>query len=416
MNGLKLSALILLSAGALALISCGRRTVGRNDVIPMVRKILKDTSSAAFRTVSSYNPKEHGGPIVVIGTPTEALRMTEDMITSDRFDNVDGRAVRDSLPDFAGETFSTLLDVANSPYSGYFTIGNEGFLREAAVLDFLSAMDTVCAASPYDTETKVSKPKAKVVVLASSILSAYGYYDIDTIVSVAGGKVPILSTVRSMYNLAWARHGDDIRIGIWSSPNLIGNGVYSTVLEREGGAHPGTVIEAFSPDTSSSVEDRFMHFMEMYSDAGDPEPMDVLLLDDPDVDVDELRSVIESLAETEDIDKLAYSKLLGKDFECIDAGEAISSECFRLMREKNCFTHKIAYPAFKPYITVPAVNLPVEAYMDDGSLSDEYKFNRAPDSGTVSFMTVEMKDRYVPESIISYMQEKTPNTYSLYVR
>jgi hypothetical protein len=86
------------------------------------------------------------------------------------------------------------------------------------------------------------------------------------------------------------------------------------------------------------------------------------------------------------------------------------------MRERNCFTHKIAYPAFKPYITVPVTNLPIDAYMDDGSLADSYKYNRAPDSGSATYISIEMNDRYVPEEITAYMQEKTPKTYSLYVR
>ncbi len=414
--GKKTFAIIFIVIGALTLSSCGRRTLAGYKTIPFVEKILKDTTSRDFRLVSSYQTLDHSGPIMVIGTPKEALRMTEDILTSDRFDNVDGRMVSDSLPDFAGETVYALLDQANSRYSGYFGIGNEEFLQETAVRNFLYAMDTTTLMSSYDMERKVRKPKAKVIVLASSYLSAYGYYDIDTLINMAGNKVPILATVQSMYEYAWSRHGKGIRIGIWSSPDLIGNGVYSAVLAREGDDAAGTTIQAFAPDSSEILTDRLINFLNLYRDAGNSEPLDVLLLDDPDVDIHELKAATDSIINSDGEGRRSFSKLLGKDFECVDAGTAISWQCFTLMRERNCFTHKIAYPAFKPYITVPVTNLPIDAYMDDGSLADSYKYNRAPDSGSATYISIEMNDRYVPEEITAYMQEKTPKTYSLYVR
>lgn len=69
----------------------------------------------------------------------------------------------------------------------------------------------------------------------------------------------------------------------------------------------------------------------------------------------------------------------------------LSGCCYRQLRKNNGFTHIISYPTMVPYVSIP-------------------------DSGGISYIYVEMRDKHISEPLMKFMADRAPKTFSLYVR
>lgn len=409
---------IALTVLAVFSVSCRNRVTGNRYMTPFVARVLEDTASYEHGVMASYLPGGKTGSIAVIGEPEETVLLTEALLTSDRFDNINGKPVSDGLPDFAGEVFAPILDVANAPYSGYVRAANEDFLSELSVRNFIAALDTACNLSSYDTDRLVHKSAAKMVILSSSYASAYGYYDIDTLCQLAGKPVAVIPVAQAMLDHAWERHGNGLHLGVWTTSDVIGAGVWSTIFPRSAREHgdPAARYEAFSPDSSHTVLDRFLEFMRKYASVGKPARLSALVLDDPSVSVDSLRAAVQSVMQVDRDRYITYRNLLTDDFEVIDPASSVASVCYSYLRKTNRFTHKVAYPDAKLYATAPVNGLPESAYTPDGWLTDEFRYMRAVNLDEPSYSLVELKDKYITPELLEMMLAVTPKLFALYVR
>jgi hypothetical protein len=173
--------------------SCTRSKPSGSATIPYVENILADTTSAEYSLISSFDESDNQGCIAIIGTPEECFSISEELMSSDIFDNIDGRKAPDGLPDFAGETILSIIDEANSPYEGYLKAKNSEYLRELTVREVLASLDSKCDLSPFDQKHATKKPVAKIIILASPIMADYGFFDVDTIFRHADKDIPMIS-------------------------------------------------------------------------------------------------------------------------------------------------------------------------------------------------------------------------------
>lgn len=398
--------------------SCRERVTGGRPVIPYVAGLLADSSSYDYGILSGWDAANKAGSIAVIGEPEDALSLTEQLLTCDRYDNIDGSNRPDGLPDFSGEVFAPVLDVANAPYSGYFSHDNEDFLSEITVRNFLAALDTACFLSSYDTDRLVHKAPAKMVILASSYSAAYGYFNVDTLCHAAGRAVPVIPLPKAMLDFAWDRHGNGLNLGIWTSRDVLGAGIWSAVFPyaaRHRGDAKAT-YSVFAPEMSGTILDRFMSFMQMYAAAGNTAKLSALVLDDPSVPLDSLREAAASILKVDRDSYITWRNLLADDFEIIDGGTAVSASCYAYLRQYNRFTHKVAYPDVKVYATAPVNGLPETAYGPDGWLTEEFRYSRASNVSDPTYSLVELKDKYLTEELRDQMIVRTPKLFSLYVQ
>lgn len=346
--------------------------------MPMVQRMISDTSSSGYALVSSYNIKSAAGPIAVLGMPEDVMRVTEELLTCDYCNNVSGRPPGDGLPDFAGETILMMLDLANSPYIG--KEGDEGGLklREVTVRNFLSALDTIYYKSPYETEEHLTKSKAKLILLASSLSSFYGLYDIDTLCKSAKKTVPVFSTLGSAVKSSIKKDRSGISI-VWTSPELLN--------EAEKGE---SVKNMLIPFQKGGIEARFKDLLDKYAKDRKKEKISSIILEDSRLPIDSLKNFIRTLKNSEEGEIMVYKRMLSPDFEFIIPEKAIAQEAYSYLRRVNGFTHKIEYPGMKALVSLPSQD----------------KF---------SYIYVEMKDRYFEDSLFTYMSNFAPKTFSLYV-
>ncbi|MGN0195015.1 MAG: hypothetical protein ACI4AE_00995 [Candidatus Cryptobacteroides sp.] len=423
---------ISIALSAVVLAGCSSRRNAGGATIRYVERILSDTTSAVFKSFSTVTRDDVAGSITVIGSPREAFAVTEGLLTYDIHNNISGIHRQDGLPDFSGEVIAPLVDIANTPYSDYLSLGNEAFLKELNVRNFLWAMDTVAFQSPFNTDVPVFKQKSKIVVFASSYASVYGYREIDTLCTVAKSVVPVFAPVQAMAEYVFSRREGPQRIAAWVSPKVYQDGIYQSALARELSSR-GDAVSAFSvisPEADSlnadvnpltyrgdfNVRTKFLNLLDRYMEAGVPDRLTCLMLDDVTVPPDALRQVVDEIMNTDEDNMLVYRNILAPGFEVVTPVGAIAELCYSYLRKYNLFTHRIAYPDMKPYVTAPEADLNESDYDVDGSLAYAYKYSRAEDRPSPGYVVVQMRDRYVSDAILDMISKQYPKTFSLYVR
>lgn len=394
--------------------SCMDRGAGDPLSIKYVRDIVADTTSSGYGRIRKCGIDGVNGSITVFGPSAETFFLSEKLLTCDNFDNVNGRAIPDGLPDFAGETIALVSDLANEPYPGYLRKSNQEFLREVAVRSFFDLIDTTALVSQYDRKLGERKAGAKVVVLSSSYLSAFGYYDINALLKVSGRRIHLISPAHSMLKYAFGRHGDGMNLAVWTTPAIVEAGVYSTVKSSLSLDYPELDYEVLCPE-QGQVNDRIISFLRQYKASGRRAVLDAAIVDEMALPADGLNSALAELWDNVDDSLIVYKSLISEDFEFIDAATAVIAECEKTMRASNLFTHRIAYPAAEFYATIPVPGLAQADYDGNGFYNDEFKYNRAPSSDQETFVLVKMKSRTMPDSLAQGLRALTPTMFENYV-
>ena len=180
---------IVIAVAVLLSSSCTRRVESSYDTIRLVDDLVSDSLPALQRMArESCMPS---GTIFIVGDPLSCLSLSEKMMNSDEFDNVDARMVSDGLPDFSGETIVSLLDFVNYPYDS-LAVTEEGrlSLRETAVRLSLAAIDSVS--------------RCKVLVLCSPELAVKGGDDVSDFFEKIGCDVPVIYSLDTAFSYTQA--------------------------------------------------------------------------------------------------------------------------------------------------------------------------------------------------------------------
>lgn len=380
---MKRLATILSIAALAALVSCRETVFTPRPTIPLVYEILQDTSGLNG-VVKGYRSDIPGGSIAVIGPSEKAILLSESLLTADFVNNIDGSPREDLLPDFSGEHIDLLLDPVNDPYEKFLPENPDG-LREAAVRLSLFAMDTLCRLNPYSADNLKRKSSAKVLVFASSLVSQWGQFDVDTLIQLSGGRPLTLSPAQALLEEALIG-GDKVNIGVWASAPVAESGVYEAV---HAGMKSASALRVLTPREGTDESSQFRSFLSQYRKAGFPLPMHVLLLDEFGVSASEIMATADSIRVGFSEEDMAMAKVLAPDFRVVEATSALCHSCYRMLRRENLFTHNIAYPGASLYRTEKD---------HDGTM-----------------VLVELSDRYLPSSLAEFIDSFAVNIRRFYV-
>lgn len=393
----------ILVLSVLVAVSCGRTAEEpAARPCPYVVQALSDTSSAGYKVLSAYDDADVSGVISVIGPLAGTAVLTEALLRSDRFDNIDGRMRPDSLPDFAGETISAFFDLANAPYHGYFRSMNEDFVREIAAECAVEAVNGRCYANPFDHEGKTEKRKAKAIMFSSSLMSGYGYDDVRMLFEESGKEICVIAPLQSVFGDIFSRHDNVSAVGVWADIETIASGVYGLVSEKEAekyGAGENFRCVCLSPEFTGNPDADLRTYLDMYAASGHDERLDAVIIDDftKHAYADSLNAAFSRLLLSDSPESDRYRLSVSGNFGFISPVETMAADCYEYLRGKNRFTHEIAYPAAEGYMTVPVYSPGVQNLDENGFFKDEYKYDRAADSGKRTVKTIPVKERYLPE-------------------
>jgi hypothetical protein len=336
---------LFLLALALLPVACKRQVEEARQTVPVVREILSDRSDPRAQLLRGRAPVSQAD-ITIIGPEFTCDRLAEQLSFRDLQDNVDARMVPDGLPDFAGETFVCIEDT--TPYADVLASQGAEALRQQTVHRVLAALDTTVHISPYDMEGLSAKASSKLVVLADPFLCEYGGFDVDTLFHSIGCRVPVISPIEKMIELAFEQGAHpDLSVGVICDPQLDSAGIYEKIFARmaaERGRPGASLVSIGVGQRDSALHD----FLDRYQTAGYIKPLDVILVDDLSVDVEQLKIELAEIVSVMNESSITLGRLLSRDFFFIDAMETVSGQCYSFLRENNMFTHNIA----KPQVTV----------------------------------------------------------------
>ena len=332
----------LLAGGCRETAGPGRRTV------PFVERTINERGRD-WALVSGFNPSDSRGSIALVGPAERNAQLAGRFLTGDDFDNIDGRLAPDELPDFSGERFDLLSDRANAPYESFLG-GNEDSLRAVTVRNFISALDTTLSLGAFDEEKLECKENAKLVIFTSPLSAEFGAFDVDTLVRTAGKAVPVIFPARLILGKQLDRNIPHLHVAVLTDSLTAGSGAFQHVFDELAAERGqlGCGCVAFAADSLSYAGD----LLDGYRAAGGNMPLSAVVIDDPTADIDAVRDSFDWIMRVQSEANLGYRKLIADGFVVIEARRAVTDECYRILRSTNNFTHDIAYPFSREYVTV----------------------------------------------------------------
>lgn len=336
------------------LCSCRPQVTPPRPTIALVETIVADTSGMG-RIAARAGHGSVQGSVALIGEPLEGILLARRFVSTDRLDNIDGRPGRDSLPDFAGETFDVILDAYNAPYNHFLKGGPDrsgqlDSLRAAAVLNAVFAWDSTCFVSASEPESRLAKSRAKVLVFTSALQAEYGLFDVDTLQQLAGGKSHLVSAVHTL--LEDALEGGARNLAVWTSRDVRISGVWQAVfaqLEAE-----GATLSVITPESALDVRTEFRDVLRQHRATG--RTLDALLIDSYALDAAFFRGEVELIRRAGTDEDAALDKMLSPDFRVLDAATSVVGSTYKLLRRENLFTHRIARPYARFYETAESLD------------------------------------------------------------
>lgn len=332
MKRLFIFTLILLS-------SCRPEQQDMRSPIEYVHTIIADKSCREQALLTA--PVLPENDICIIASSAIAENLADFLAHYDCHDNVSGASLSDLLPDFAGESLDCIKLESN--LAQLDTLEQ----RLISVQSTIAALDTTIYLSPYDMEGLKGKSKSKMIVLAEAVLEQYGRYDIDSLFSSTACAVELISGFDLMMDKVLAEHhdGKPLRIGV------IGRKDNEEAILR--------FVAQKAPEGSRCVmigsqdSDNLMHALVAEQIArGMKTPLDAVLVDDYDVDMDMLKIELADMLSVLNPDSLIYSNLIEQGVQVLSARQCIAERLYSSLRSGNLFTHKIAYPQINSYKTV----------------------------------------------------------------
>ena len=309
---------ILFLGTCLLIASCHERQAPVRDTIPYVKQLAVDTAGT-YSLLESYRSAGTAGSIAVIGEPEAAWRLATRLLAADEVDNIDGKARPDRLPDFAGESFDILMDQYNAPYTR-MAASSPDSLREIAVRNAVMSIDSVAYSNALDPMSRLPKARAKVFVLANSLLAEYGQFDIDTLFKMANREAMILTPVEAMEHAAKA-------------------------------LTPQMEVTVVSTTGNGMLRPAFRDMLRIFRSLKPKATLDAVLLDSFTANLDELVAEQEHIHRQITEEDMSFDRILTPRFQFIEPNACLTSALYRLLRERNLFTHDIAYPSVRYYQT-----------------------------------------------------------------
>lgn len=334
--------------------ACKVHVATPRPTIPIVREVVADKENPSHNLVKGLQPSAKEGAIYILGEAREVLALSDAFLNADRFDNASGTPVPDGLPDFSGERISGILDESGAPYSAFLKKDDGTLLRELAVLNVLAALDSTCFLSPYDREGGMRKAQAKMLILSSSYMSAYGQFDVDTLFRQLGCSVPVLSPLQCMMDEIFEEAGEDFNLGVLTGRENLSAGIYSSLFSYR--CHQkglsASVCTVLAPRDSSEL---LSTFFDDYIASGVSGKLNYLIIDAPGLDVQALNARLEELLSVMNPESLQYRGSVAEDLKILVPDQCVLRRCYAEMRERGLFSFRIEHPRAEGFLTTPSL-------------------------------------------------------------
>lgn len=342
---------ILLSLPVI-LAACGGTDQNVSEpVSEIVLEILSDKSLPENRIVAASAARNATGSIFLAGEYGQTSALKKRILSIDVRDNVSGSYSPDGIADFAGETFFTLYDSFNSPYSGFFDNDKLEDFRELAVRHCIEALDTVYSISPYDQTGLARKESAKYIILNSAYYTAFGLDDAKKLFSSLGSQVEIITPLSCMLEDLMSVNKDSYRIAVISSEEIKNPEVYQTSFRKFCNSNSKAPSECFVFNSGRKYSPVFS-LLDSYIKSGRMDPLDAILVDDMNVNHASIDADLSRISSVMDEASLKYGPLLSQDCKFIFASDIVAQRCYDFLRRTSSFRLMISKPQSTDCMTI----------------------------------------------------------------
>lgn len=336
--------ILLIALALCALAACKPKTAPPRPTIGLVESIVGDTTG--LRNLVSGVSIRPGGSIALVGDPSDVILLARRFQGADKRDNIDGREHRDSLADFAGETFDAILDAYHAPYAHFMAENSStDSLREVAVNAALAAWDTTCNRLATDHKALLRKSSAKILIYTSSLQAEYGLFDVDTLLQLTGGQCKILSPVNIL--LENTVESGAKNIAVWASRPVRQSRTWENAFEQMG--LTDVRLHVFTPEQALDVRTQLRNILRQYQTTG--LPLDALIIDSYTVNLGPLRSELDMIRRGGTEEDAAFDKMMSARFDFYEPADALIRTTYVFLRKENLFSHRISRPLVKYYET-----------------------------------------------------------------
>jgi glutamate racemase len=463
---------LIFSALLPCLFSCHTKKEGATD-IPVITKILSDTTSRFYVDFANYPNDRKNLPIGVFDSGTGGLTVLEKLLVYDEYNNETGEKQADGIADLAAENFTYLGDIANMPYGNYSTENKSDYLRELAVKDawFL-----------------LKEKSSKIIVVACNTATAYGLADISTLLKKSGSDIQVIGVINAGVNatLLPLKRDEDYAIGVLATAGTIASNAYERTLlkmkeelgftgnitivnqsgrgfaesvdgEKDFTDHSLTAIcDNYRGPKSGSEDDdikpylmNVYHFdtangalltqqtgdslriqlnssgnyarfhlvslIEKYRLSGNTTPLKRIILGCTHYpfQLETLNTLISELKAYNEDGKYIYKNLIADDFEFIDPALFTAKECYEVLKNSNQLISKQNEGTVQAYISIPAPELSADKLNEDGSLSYAFKYGRTPGLEETTTVVMPFSRRYLSDDLLLRLEQLVPRSYAL---
>ena len=185
------------------------------------------------------------------------------------------------------------------------------------------------------------------LVLADPWLCEYGKFDIDTLFTITGVKIPVVSPQDLMFDAVFAGEHKAFNVGIICDSTYLGTGIYPAIFRSKAAEHGLVGANCFEGYGS------LYGFLDEYIAAGNTVPIDALLVDDLTLDPEDLAQELAAIRDFSREESMKYGKFVAPSLEITCSGILTMRKCYGILRSSHLFTHKIAQPDSKLYSVKP---------------------------------------------------------------
>lgn len=230
------AALFLASAVMVSCAVSGNKN-SEEELSPIMKKALEDKTSRYYADFENFPQEKKMLPIGVFDSGTGGLTVLEVMLSIDKIDNITGQMGADGIPDFAGENFTFLGDMANMPYGNYAAEKKEQFFKELVVKDALFLLGDKYYKSSMDEVPSGVKEKSKILVIACNTATAWGLNDIQVMLDKSGTGVKVIGVINAGVNALYDNIKDDslstsTTVGVLATVGTISSNAYERTIRQ----------------------------------------------------------------------------------------------------------------------------------------------------------------------------------------
>lgn len=219
------------------------------------------------RNIMAQKQASSSYPIGVFDSGTGGLTVLEAMLTLDEFNNETGKLGKDGKLDFEKEYFQYLADQANMPYGNYAAENKTELLKEHILKNMTFLINNSFEESRKNLWTTMSKPQAKMLVLACNTATAYALNDIRQFLASDHKNIPTIGVIDAGVKAAlqFQQQNEVGAIGVFATAGTVASDGYPRTLrliaKAKGMAEP-IIISQGGAGLAESIDRDWSYFVD----------------------------------------------------------------------------------------------------------------------------------------------------------